>query len=722
MKRIQINSCFVRRCIFSAVVLSLFLFSSPLYSQEADVNYKIGVLAKRGPEICLKKWGATAEYLTDKIDGASFSIIPLRFDEIYSAVLKEEIDFVITNPAFYVELEVIYEVQRLATLKNMRIGKPYTVFGGVTLYKSSRSDIKTLEDLKGKRFAAVDPSSFGGWIMSLREFKSKGIDPYKDFKELQFLGTHDAVVYAVRDGIFDAGSVRTDTLERMAKEGKIKISDFKVIHEHGEAENIVAGTKHEDFPFFHSTRLYPEWPFSKLKHTNHDIAEEVLSALLSIKPEDPAAIDGKYAGWTIPLHYQSVKECLKELRFGPYENYRKITLEELIEQYFAWIMVILILLTLIFIALGYVMRLNIKLKHSKEKTELSFAQLKRTESILRESESRYKYLFESARDIIVITDLKGSIIALNKIVEQYGFKREDIIGRNHLEFIPEEYHKQAIDDLERIKQGEVTHGQMEVITPKGRLHIEYSDNPIIENNKITGVQSVLRDITHRKELENTQRLAQLGRFVAAMAHEVNNPLMIISGRAQLASMEDIQNEEVKNNLGIVMKECQRAKDIINRLLRFSQTSKKGTAKIDVNKILNETIDILEHQFSLEGIIINRNYADNLPLVLFNEKQLQEVIMNLLTNARDAIVPEKGTIDIITSKEGDKAKIEVRDSGIGMERETLEKIYEPFFTTKDKGTGLGLSVCYSTITEHNGQLKITSTPGEGTRAMIILPAA
>ncbi len=720
----RVKQIIVRFMLCSILVMAV-LFSprASFSSEEGNVNYKIGVLAKRGEKICLEKWGPTAEYLTQKIQGASFTIIPLGFEQINAAVSEKKVDFIIVNPAFYVELEIMYGIQRMATLENDRSGKPYTLFGGVIFCRNNRTDIKRLDDLKGKRFAAVAEFSFGGWIAALREFKNNGINPSRDFSALVFLGTHDAVVYAVRDGIVDAGAVRTDTLERMAKEGKININDFLVFHNHKDLdEDILERERYESFPFLHSTRLYPEWPFSKLKHTKHDIAEQVLSALLFIKPEYPAAIAGKYSGWTIPLHYQSVRECLKELRLGPFKDYGKITLGELIEQYFAWITVVVLLLILLSITLGYVLILNSRLKHSKEKIELSYEQLKRTESTLRESEARYKYLFENARDIIVITDLEGNIIALNKIVEQYGFKREDVIGKNHLEFIPEEYHKQAIDNLEQIKEGKMTHGQIEVVTPQGRLYVEYSDNPIIENDKIVGVQSLLRDITHRKELENTRRLAQLGRFVAAMAHEVNNPLMVISGRAQLASMEDIQNEEVKNNLEIVRKECQRAKDIINRLLRFSQTSKKGVVKIEVNKVINETIDILEHQFSLEGVIINRNYADDLPLVLFNEKQLQEVLMNLLTNSRDAIAPGKGTIDVTTSRENDKVKIEVKDSGKGMDRETLGKIYEPFFTTKEKGTGLGLSLCYNTITEHNGQLKIISNPGEGTKAIIILPAA
>lgn len=714
--KIQLALC------FSLVVVVLCLPVSSSYSEGEDVHYKIGVLANRGSAQCLRKWSQTAEYLSEKIQGASFAIISLSYDELHDAVMKNQIDFLIANSAIYVEFEAEHGIQRMATLENMRMGDSYTLFGGVVFYKKDRLDIKTLKDLKNKSFAAVARNSFGGWIMALREFKHSGINPGHDFSKLVFLGTHDAVVNAVLDGTVDAGTVRTDTLERMDREGEININDFSIIHDHVGMKVIAAIEDYKAFPFLHSTRLYPEWPFSKLNHIEQGIAEEVFAALLIISPKHPVAIAGEYSSWTIPLNYQLVRECLMELRIEPYQDYGKITLKGIIAQYFIWIISISILLFLIIIALGYVVFLNSKLKHSNEKIELSYAQLKRIESNLRESKTRYKYLFENTRDIIAITDLKGNIIAINKTIEQNGFKREDIFGKNRAEFIAQEYHQQVLDNLEQLKSGKVTYGQIEMITPKGRLSVEYSDIPIIEGDKITGVQSVLRDITHRKELENTQRLAQLGRFVAAMAHEVNNPLMIISGRAQLASMEDIQNEEVMKNLDIVMKECQRAKDIINRLLRFAKTSKKNTGKIEVNKTLNETINILEHQFSLEGVIINCNYTDNLPQVVFNEKQLQEVLMNLLTNSRDAIVPGKGVIDVKTFIEDDNVKIEVHDSGRGIDKETLEKIYEPFFTTKEKGTGLGLSVCHGTIIDHGGQLKITSVSGVGTKVIIILPAA
>ncbi|MFH1092961.1 MAG: ATP-binding protein [Candidatus Omnitrophota bacterium] len=345
---------------------------------------------------------------------------------------------------------------------------------------------------------------------------------------------------------------------------------------------------------------------------------------------------------------------------------------------------------------------------------------KRMENTLRESEERFKDLFENARDLIMLVNLEGRITAVNKIVREYGFRKEDLINKNILVFISPKNQQQAIDDLEKIKAGIIAKGEMEMVTPKGGLSIEYCNNPILKANKIVGAQSIMRDISSRKEMENVQRLTQLGKFVAAMAHEVNNPLMIISGNAQIALMEPFENEEVKKNLEVVFKECQRAKDIINRLLKFSKPSKKTKADTDANVVIEETVKLLEHQFSLDGVTINRSYTPGLPLISFDSKQLQEVLMNLLTNARDAILPEKGKIEVITLTEGSRVKIKVKDSGKGMDEKVMANIFQPFFTTKEKGTGLGLAVCYSLVHDAGGELKFESKPREGTTALIIVP--
>ena len=263
--------------------------------------------------------------------------------------------------------------------------------------------------------------------------------------------------------------------------------------------------------------------------------------------------------------------------------------------------------------------------------------------------------------------------------------------------------------------------QLEHIHKNGSsIELEVKATFIRDHQKIpTGILGVTRDITQRKQIEKTQRLAQLGKLIADITHEVNNPLMIISGRAQLALMEEIENEEVKKSLKMIVDECQRAKGIIQRVLEYARPSKGEFKATPIDRVIEDVIAIIEHQFQLANISIERDYAPDLPQVYIDEKQIQEVLMNLLVNARDAM-PEGGKINIKVFCEGAFLRIDIKDTGIGMSKEVLDKIFEPFFSTKEKGTGLGISICYNIIKAHKGEIKFRSEPQKGTIVTILLP--
>lgn len=342
------------------VVVLIFFFFLHAGVLWAAQTVQIGVLAKRGPEYTLQKWSETAEYLTSAVQGFQFEIIPLGFQEIHTAVKDEKIDFVLANSAFYVELEKLYGVSRIATLINQHMpGQQTTTFGGVIFSRADRKDIKNLEDLQGKDFMAVDPHSFGGWIMAWREFKRKGIDPLEDFSSLQYGTTHDAVVYAVLNGDVAGGTVRTDTLERMTGEGKIKLELLRVLHQ----QHI------EQFPFMSSTDLYPEWPIAAIKTTPISLSRIAASALMAMPEDNPAAIASRSAGWTIPLNYQPVHDCLLELRIGPYKDYGKFTLKDVVRRYWRQLALFAMAVMAVLVVTFYIFHLNRSLRQKKAEVD-----------------------------------------------------------------------------------------------------------------------------------------------------------------------------------------------------------------------------------------------------------------------------------------------------------------------------------------------------------------
>lgn len=318
----------------------------------AAQEHAIGVLAKRGDARTLNKWKATAAYLSARVPGERFVILPLGFDEIHRAVSQLEVDFILANPAFYVELEAMYGISRIATLKNrIAPGQAHHQFGGV-LFTRAGSAVHSLDDLRGRRFAAVHERSFGGWHMAWRELRRHGIDPAADFAALDFAGTHDAAVYAVRDGRADAGTVRSDTLERMVEEGKINLADFRILNPYSA----------EDFPLRLSTPLYPEWPFARAAHVTDDLSQQVALALLQMPPDAPAARAARSYGWTIPLNYQPVHECLRELGIGPYRTAARFSLGDVLLRYRSWLLAIGLFLLLAAAGTFYVLKLNRRLQ------------------------------------------------------------------------------------------------------------------------------------------------------------------------------------------------------------------------------------------------------------------------------------------------------------------------------------------------------------------------
>jgi len=716
-----------KKVIFSFI--AIFLVTSAALAEDSII--KIGVLAKRGPERCIEKWSPTAEYLSNKIPEKTFVIVPVDYNQTYSVVEKSEVDFILANSSLYVELETWYGINRIATLKNEVFGGSYTKFGGVIFCKKQREDIRQYADLKGKTFMAVEETSFAGWRMAWRELKEAGIDPFKDFTSMNFGGTHDAVVYAVRDGKVDAGTVRTDTLERMNAEGKIRIDDFHVIHEHG------GGNVH--LPFSHSTREYPEWPIAKLKHTSNEVAEKVAVALIGMPQDSAAAQAARCAGWTIPLNYQSVHDCLKELKVGPYKDFGKITLTDIFRKY--RILILFDLATLVILAwfLATHIILNRKIKTAYKELEIEVNERMEAEKALQSEKIFAESLITTAQAIILVLDKEGRVIRFNPYMEEItGYKIEEVQGKEWFTtFLPFRNHRRIRELFLSSLSDIQVRGNINPIITKDRreIEIEWHDKTLKDaQDNVIGLIAVGQDVTERRRLEKellkAHKLESLGVFAGGIAHDFNNILTMILGNVSLAKSQVTPEDELFDLLSEAEMASTRAQTLTRQLLTFAKGGAPVKETASIKDILKES-----SSFVLRGSKSDCEFSipENLWPAEVDVGQISQVINNIVINANQAM-PKGGIIQIAADnlivedrhglpvKAGKYVRISIKDQGVGIAEKHLLNIFDPYFTTKHAGSGLGLATTYSIIKRHDGHITVESRLEVGTTFHIYLPAS
>jgi signal transduction histidine kinase len=237
---------------------------------------------------------------------------------------------------------------------------------------------------------------------------------------------------------------------------------------------------------------------------------------------------------------------------------------------------------------------------------------------------------------------------------------------------------------------------------------------------------IFDDVTDRTDLERrlvqADKLSSIGLLAAGVAHEVNTPLAVISTYAQMLAKQVAEDQRKSVLLDKIAKQTFRASEIVNSLLNFSRTSAKEFDEVDISRVIRETVALVGHQFEKAGIRVKLDLDGALPLVRGDFGKLQQVFLNLYLNARDAM-ERGGTLEIRAWNGERGVEVRVADTGPGIPAEHLERIYDPFFTTKAprKGTGLGLSVTYGIVHEHGGLIEVDSRPGKGTQFHLEFPS-
>jgi len=338
-------------------------------------------------------------------------------------------------------------------------------------------------------------------------------------------------------------------------------------------------------------------------------------------------------------------------------------------------------------------------------------------------------IVESINVGVLAVDLDDRIESWNSQMEvMYALPRWQALARPLGEIFPAKF----VEEFYRVRQQAGIHNlyKFGLGTKAGEVRtVNVAIAPLVTKKfNVIGRLIIMDDITERVELEaqlsQSDKLSSIGLLAAGVAHEVNTPLAVISSYAQMLSKQ-VQGDKPKSALlEKITRQTFRASEIVNNLLNFSRTSGTEFTDVDVNKVITDTLALLDHQFRTSRIKVQGELGPQLPRINGNPGRLQQVFLNLFLNAKDAML-EGGTLRIATSN-GDGVSVVVSDTGAGIAPEHIRRIYDPFFTTKisrdgqPRGTGLGLSVTYGIIQEHAGKIRVESQPGEGTTFYLDFP--
>jgi PAS domain S-box-containing protein len=366
-------------------------------------------------------------------------------------------------------------------------------------------------------------------------------------------------------------------------------------------------------------------------------------------------------------------------------------------------------------------------------------QRKQMEKELREAHDFMNKVIQSSPNAIIATDMKGSILIWNRAAEKIlGYKAEDVIGKMNIEKIYPEGVAKKVMYMMRVPQfggvGLLSSFPMMYVRQDGEIVEGNLSSAIIYDSKEQAVASVgiFVDLEERLEMERklrqtqeqllqSEKLAAMGRLTSQIAHELNNPLYGIMNTLELMKTEIPPENKRRKILEMALSETVRLTEMLRKMLSFSKPDEEEKQPANINTILDEMLLLHEKQLREHSVRISSSLAEDLDMVKASKNQLRQVFLNIISNARDAM-PEGGTLSVTTRDEGDNVHVEISDTGTGIRKENLNKIFDSFFTTKDsiKDVGLGLSVCYGFIKDHGGDIKVESEWGSGTTFTIILP--
>jgi PAS domain S-box-containing protein len=359
---------------------------------------------------------------------------------------------------------------------------------------------------------------------------------------------------------------------------------------------------------------------------------------------------------------------------------------------------------------------------------MDITERKQAEEKLGQAAQEWRTTFDSITDLISIQGRDNRILRVNKAVaDLLKATPKELIGKYYHEVMHGTKEPSAnCPHLQTLKTGKPA--AAEIFNPSLQTYFHEATSPLFnEKGEVTGSVMVARDVTKQKQMEEqlivTDRLASIGELSSGIAHELNNPLTSVIGFSQLL-MEGNVPDEMKENLTTIYSEAQRAAVIVKNLLTFARKHAPVKQLTQVNTVIESVMRLRAYEEKVNNIEVERHMANNIPEIMIDSFQMQQVFLNIVVNAEFAMLEahKRGKLTITTEQSEGIVRISFADDGPGITKENMKRIFDPFFTTKDvgKGSGLGLSICHGIVTEHGGQIYAKSEIGQGATFIVDLP--
>ena len=652
------------------IIAVLFFYMGSGMAWRDGTEVRTGVLSKRGKERCLEKTSPTANYLSSQIPAKTFVIVPLEFDKVYSAVEKGEIEFVLANPSIYVEIEHRFEASRIATLKNFRLGKAYTVYGGVVFCKADRGDIRRLIDLKGKTLMIVDDLAFAGWTLPLNYqpvheyLKELKLSPYKDLGGITLM---DVIRSHLKKRILAQGQGGTE----FQPAGILKyVEDLKLgpNTEIGQKDFFEIASSNHWYLILITFVLFIVMAGSLLVFFKLNRKIQTARVKLQLEVEEHKRIEkllmGSEEKFSKAFHHSPLLMTISSIEDSKFidvnENFVCLTGYSKTE------------------AIGATsVDLGLISKKDRDKMEQKIITNGRVEGmeITLHKKNKKKLFCLYFGEIIMVAGKQRLLSIVNDISER---KKSEEALRQHERQL---FQTQKMESLGNL---------VSVVAHK----INNPINLILFN--ISVLQNIWRDF--QPVMEQQAKIEPNRKYGGLTYSYIEKKLDHLLSDTSMAS-------------------C-RIANIVSGLKDFArQTDIADKKPMQINEAVNNAIKLSQTTLRKSQVTLDLRLAHNLPLIKANMQSIEQIILNLIINAIQSIEHDEGKIRIITEAQREKNKIivSISDNGKGINTSLSERIFDPFITDKlaQGGTGLGLSVTYNLVKAHDGEISFKSLQGEGT---------